>query len=49
MKISSLLTALLASLITLTAVTSHADQLADIKKKARSYLARWALTSPTVR
>jgi polar amino acid transport system substrate-binding protein len=33
MRLPSLLTALLASVITLTAVTAQADQLADIKKK----------------
>ena len=33
MRLPAILTALLASLITFTSVSAHADQLADIKKK----------------
>ena len=46
MKTSSLLTALLASLITLTTITAHADQLADIKKKGEIVFGTLGIDEP---
>jgi polar amino acid transport system substrate-binding protein len=46
MKTSSLLTALLASLLALTALTAHADQLADIKKKGEIVFGTLGIDEP---